>query len=302
MTEKDSVMIADSWVGATMWHVKVGVDYFEAMGMPLLSGRSFEQGPDDAYAVVLSESAARDRWQGREAIGRIVHYPPIPEGRPPPPRWYTVVGVVENVPATDLTESKDRSGIIYFREGAPRWGERTMTIVMRTSTPPLDLIDAVRATVQSLDADLPIGNIRTMEEYVQTGRAQMAFTMVLLVVGGVAALLLGVVGIYGVIAYVVGRRTSEIGIRMALGARATDVKGLVLRQGGSVVVVGVVIGLAGAFALTRMMESVVFGVSPTDPATFITASVGLLVIGLLATYVPARRAAAVDPVEALRAD
>ena len=130
----------------------------------------------------------------------------------------------------------------------------------------------------------------------------MAFTMVLVVIGGIAALLLGVVGSYGVIAYVVGRRTSEIGVRMALGARASDVKTMVLRQGGSVVVVGVLIGLVGAFALTRLMDAMVFGVSPTDPATYVAASLGLLVIALLATYVPARRAADVDPVEALRAD
>ena len=177
-----------------------------------------------------------------------------------------------------------------------------MTVVMRTSTPPIDLIDAVRSTVWSMDADLPLANMQTMDQAVRGARAQMAFTMVLLVIGGVAALLLGVIGIYGVIAYVVGQRTSEIGIRMALGAKASDVKLLVLRQGGRVVVVGVVIGLAGAFALTRVMGSVVFGVSPTDPATYVAASTGMLIIALLATYVPARRAAGVDPVEALRAD
>ena len=180
--------------------------------------------------------------------------------------------------------------------------ERVMSFVMRTATPPLGLVDAVRNTVRSMDANLPVAHVQTMEEYVRAARAPMAFTMVLLVIGGVAALLLGVIGIYGVIAYMVGRRRSEIGIRMALGAGAADVKGMVLRQGGRLALLGVLFGLAGAFALTRVMESVLFGVSPTDPATYIAASTGLLVIALLATYLPARRAAGVDPVEALRAE
>ena len=297
LTEKDSARVL-----VDMWPVRVGTGYFETMQIPLISGRVFQQLPDDNYSIVLSKSLAEARWPGGDPIGRIVHYPPIPEGRPPPPRWYTVVGVVADVPSSDLREDPEMRRAIYFSEGRPRGDGRTMTVVMRTSTPPLDLIDEVRSTVWSLDADLPLGNIRTMEEYVRTARSQMAFTMVLLVIGGVTALLLGVIGIYGVISYVVGRRTAEIGIRMALGAKAADVKAMVLRQGGGVVVVGVLIGLVGAFSLTRVMEAVVFGVSPTDPATYIASSIGLLVIALLATYLPARRAAEVNPVEALRAD
>jgi ABC-type antimicrobial peptide transport system permease subunit len=162
-------------------------------------------------------------------------------------------------------------------------------LAVRTATAPLGLVDAVRTTVRAMDATLPVAHVQTMEDYVRAARAPMAFTMVLLALAGVTALLLGVVGIYGVIAYVVGRRTAEIGIRMALGARAANVKGMVLRQGGSVALLGVLFGLVGALALTRVMASVLFGVSPTDPATYVAASIGLLVLTLLATYVPARR-------------
>ena len=275
--------------------------YFEAMRIPLLSGRTFGPEPHDNFAVVVSETLAKVRWPGVDPIGRRVARFFLNVTDPaehPPDEWYTIVGVVGDVVEKQLTDGGGaRARIIYYRRTP-----RAMTVVMRTSTPPLDLIDAVRNTVWSMDAKLPVANIQTMDQAVRGARAEMAFTMVLIVIGGVAALLLGVIGIYGVITYMVGRRTHEIGIRMALGADASDVSRMVLRQGGSVVVVGVLIGLAGAFALTRVMESVVFGVSPTDPATYFAASIGLLVIALWATYLPARRAAKVDPVEALRAN
>ena len=141
-----------------------------------------------------------------------------------------------------------------------------------------------------------------MEAVVADSGAEMAFTMVLLAIAALIALLMASVGIYGVLAYVVGRRTGEIGVRMALGARASQVSLMVLRQGGKVVLIGLAIGLVGALALTRLMEAILFNVSPTDPATYVGVTVLLLAIGLLATYLPARRAAGVDPMEALRAD
>jgi putative ABC transport system permease protein len=290
----------------TVWRVKASANYFEVMRIPLLAGRLFESGPGDSLSVLLSASAARDRWPGEDPIGRRVYFGWNPLNNPDrsPPWWYTVVGVVGDVPVAELTgpEEERLSRIMYYRRGAPNGSERVMSFVMRTATPPLGLVDAVRNTVRSMDANLPVAHVQTMEESVRAARAPMAFTMVLLIIGGVAAPLLGAIGIYGVISYVVGRRTHEIGIRMALGAEAKDVRRQVLRQGGSVVLVGVLIGLTGAFALTRLMESVVFGVSPTDPATYFAASAGLLAIALLAMYVPARRAAEVDPVEALRVD
>jgi len=285
-----------------MRNMVVSASYFETMRMELLAGRLLEPGPADSLSIVISAAAAEDRWPGEDPLGRVVWFG-NPTREPPPPQWHTVVGVVADVPVSAVTgDRRVNYRIAYYPEGAPRCCVQTMTVAMRTSTPPLDLIEAVRSTVRSMDASLPMGNIRTMEDYLASARAPMVFTMVVLIVGGMVALLLGVIGIYGVISYVVGRRGTEIGIRMAVGATAADVKAMVLRQGGSVIVVGVLLGLLGAFALTRMMESVIFGVSPTDPATYVAASVGLLVIALLATYLPARRAARVDPVEALRAD
>ena len=179
---------------------------------------------------------------------------------------------------------------------------QAMTIVMRTATPPLELVEAVRNTVRSLDANVPVAHIQTMEGVMSSARAQMAFTMVLLAIAGMVALALESIGIYGVLAYVVSQRTSEIGIRMALGARPEDVRHMIMRQGGAVVLVGLGIGLAGAFTLTRVMEAVLFNVSATDPATYIGVSIGLLAIALLATYVPARKAAGANPVDALRVE
>ncbi len=281
---------------------KVSSGYFEMMRIPLLAGRLFEPGPGDSLSVLLSATLARDRWPGENPIGRLVDLGNWTN--PQPPRWYTVVGVIGDLPVDNqlMTRGSALSRVTYFPVSAPDVGVGTMTFVMRIATPPLGLVDAVRGTVRSMNPNLPVDRVQTMEEYVRTARAPLAFIMVLLVIGGVAALLLGVIGIHGVIAYTVGRRTNEIGIRMALGARAADVSRMVLREGGSVAVLGVLVGLAGAFALTRVMDSVVFGVSPTDPVTYISASVGLLVIALLATYLPARRAAEVDPLEALRAD
>ncbi|MDP6579223.1 MAG: ABC transporter permease [Vicinamibacterales bacterium] len=287
---------------STVWKVAASPGYFEVLRIPLVAGRLFEPGPRDAWSVVLSASAARARWPGQDPIGRLVTIGS--STGPPPDRWYTVVGVVGDLPVAELTGPEERrlSQAIYFPKAAHAASPHLPSYVMRTSTPPLALVDAVRASVRSIDANFFLSHIHTLEASVQTARAPMAFTMVLLVIAGVAALLLGAVGIYGVIAYMVGRRTREIGVRMALGALPADVKGMVLRQGGRVVLAGVLVGLAGAFALTRLMESMVFGVSPTDPATYVAVSVGLMLVTLLASYVPARRAAAVDPTVALRAD
>ncbi len=153
-----------------------------------------------------------------------------------------------------------------------------------------------------MDRNLPIARIRTMEQIVSDAGIQMAFTMVMLVIAAFVAVLLGAVGIYGVISYVVAQRTGEIGVRMALGARAADVSRMVLKQGGSVAAFGLGLGLLGAFALTRLMRALLYGISPTDPATFVGVSALLLVIALVATYLPARRAARVDPVQALRSE
>jgi predicted lysophospholipase L1 biosynthesis ABC-type transport system permease subunit len=180
------------------------------------------------------------------------------------------------------------------------WVPRNFTLVVKVDREPMDAAAAVREAVWGLDRNLPLAQMRTMEEVLERSTARTSFTMLLLLVAAAMAVLLGAVGNYGVISYVVSQRTREIGVRMALGAARGDVAGLVLRQGLWMALGGVAIGLAGAFALTRLLRALLFEVSPTDPATFGAVSVVLVAVALLASYLPARRAASVDPLEAIR--
>jgi ABC-type antimicrobial peptide transport system permease subunit len=166
----------------------------------------------------------------------------------------------------------------------------------------MSIANAVRAAAAQVNPNVALGRMRSLEMIVSAATARMAFTMILLLIAGCIALLLGAVGIYGVISYVVGQRTSEIGVRMALGARPTDVSAMVLRQSGLVVGIGLAIGLGGAFALTRLMTSLLFGVTATDAATYGAVTAFLLSVAALASWLPARRAAALDPLIALRRD
>src|SRR5690606_5592991 len=177
-----------------------------------------------------------------------------------------------------------------------------LVYVVKSSVPPESLIPAVRQAVWDLDDGLPLANVRSLEALVTEATAPAAFALVLVGLAALIALLLGMVGVYAVIAYAVSRRTAEIGVRIALGARAADVRRLVLRQGGAVVAAGLAVGLAGALALTRLMRGMLFGVSPTDPATFVALTALLALVGAAALSLPARRAAHVDPVEALRSE
>jgi ABC-type antimicrobial peptide transport system permease subunit len=177
-----------------------------------------------------------------------------------------------------------------------------MTFTVRTATPSLGLVDVIRREARELDAGVPFAHVRTLEQLVAESGMQMAFTMVLLVIAGGVALTLGLVGVYGVISYVVGQRRNEIGVRLALGARGADVRRMVLQQSGAVAAIGLGIGLAGAFGMTRLMEALLFGVTPTDPLTYGTVSVALLAVTILASYLPARRAAGIDPVQALKSE
>jgi ABC-type antimicrobial peptide transport system permease subunit len=173
-------------------------------------------------------------------------------------------------------------------------------VVRSVSRNPMDLLDAAREAVWAVNPNLPVARVRTLDEYVDRSMAQTSFTLIMLDIAAAVALFLGSVGIYGVISYVVSQRTREIGVRMALGAEQRDVSRMVLKQASLLAGGGVVIGLAGAMGLTRLMSSLLFGVSPMDPVTFGSVAVGLAAVALVASYVPARRAAKVDPVVALR--
>jgi putative ABC transport system permease protein len=278
-------------------------EYFRAMGIPLLAGRTFRPvdpaRPTDE--IVVSAALAERFWPGKSALGRR-----IMQGLPQEERvWSTIVGVVGSVRDEGLHEKPSEAIYYPLRRIVPAdeegdWVPRNFTLVVKVEGEPMDAAAAVREAVWGLDRNLPVAQVRTMEEVVERSTARTSFTMLLLLVAAAMAVLLGAVGNYGVISYVVSQRTREIGVRMALGAARGDVAGLVLRQGLWMALGGVAIGLAGAFALTRLLRALLFEVSPTDPATFGAVSVVLVAVALLASYLPARRAASVEPLEAIR--
>lgn len=276
--------------------------YFRALGIPLLAGRAFE--PDDyrllRRVAVVSASMARHYWPEGGAIGRRIA-PGLGEDQRFD--WYTVVGLVGDVHDTALDEPADEM-VYYPTAGLDQAGDtftvRTRTIALRSAGPPLALTRAVREAVWSLDPNLPVVNLRTTSMIVSRSMARTAFTMVLLAIAAAVALLLGTVGLYGVVSYVVSQRTREIGVRMAIGARPTDVRRMVVRQGLVVSGLGAAVGLVAAFALTRVMNALLFGVSATDPIIFVAVPIVLLATAAGAAYLPARRASGIDPMEALR--
>jgi ABC-type lipoprotein release transport system permease subunit len=239
---------------------------------------------------------ARQLWPGESAVGKRVRTGGFDVRADTP--WMTVIGVVGRI-KQDALDADARMAIYRAHTQFPGRG---LNVVLRAGTDPLTLASAVRREIRALDPELPIYNLRTMESRVNESLAPRRFSMLLLVLFASLALGLAAVGIYGVIAYLVTQGTREIGIRIALGASPRGIRALVVRQGAVIAAMGLAVGVAGAFVLTRFMHSLLFGVRPTDPATFAGIAVVLILIALLASYVPARRAARVDPVVSLRAE
>jgi putative ABC transport system permease protein len=235
---------------------------------------------------------ARGFWPNEDPIGkRIMMGAPMPE-RP----WLTIVGVVGDVRNSGLeTPPLPQMYASYLQNPT-----RSMTLVISTALAAQTLTTAIERQVNALDKDLPIYDVKSMEQRLSNSVAQPRFRTLLLAIFAVLALVLSAVGIYGVMSYSTQQRTHEIGIRIALGAQTGDVLKLVVRQGMVLTLIGVVIGLALSFALTRFLSSLLFGVSATDPGTFVAVSVLLATVALVACYMPARRAAKVDPIVALR--
>ncbi len=277
-------------------YIPVSANYFETMGIRLTKGRLFTKsdGADSPLVVVINETLARRIWPGEDPIGKRVKQG-WPESETP---WREVVGVVNDVKLNGLERETPLETYVPLTQESPR----SFGLAVRTAGDPLAAATAVERAIHSLDKDLPVSQVLTMDQLLGNSLSQRRLTLVLLASFAVLALLLAAIGVYGVIAYSVRQRTNEIGIRMALGAQTGDVLKLILTQGLKLALIGVVIGLAAAFALTRWMETLLFGVRPADPLTFVVIAAVLTLVALLACYIPARRAAKVDPMVALRCE
>src|SRR2546426_7903309 len=264
------------------------------MGMRLVRGRLFTaaDGPQSSSVIVINETLARRIWPGEDPLGKR-----LKQGWPETPgTWREVVGIVADVKFEGLSELTPLQVYMPFAQSPTS----DLAFVVRTDGDPASLQPAVVAAVHALDRDLPVFSVRTMDRVLDASIARERMAVLVLMVFAVVALTLASVGLYGVVAHGVTERTHEIGVRIALGAERRHVLGLVVRQGLSAAAVGAAIGLAGAAALSRTMEGLLFGVTATDPLTFAAVILMLLSVTVVACYVPARRATRVDPTTALR--
>jgi putative ABC transport system permease protein len=295
----------DGWVGApnavrpTASVQAVTPGYFAAMGIPLLTGRLFEPGDqtEAPLVAVVSEKLARDYWAGRSPLGGRIRRDGDDE------RFAQVVGVVPDVHQEGLERSSTWGTLYLVHAQTPyTWGPtRSMTLTVRSVVEPTSLVSAIRREVHALDPSVPLYQVRTMEQVIADGTATRRFAMLLQLLFALVALMLSAVGLYGVLAFTVARRTGEIGIRMALGATSAEIRRMVVRQGMRLVAIALAVGVIGALATGRLLGSLLFGVSPRDPLTYAVVLGMLTAVALLACWIPARRASGVDPAEALRA-
>jgi predicted permease len=277
----------------------VGPRYFETLRTPLLSGRDFTT-QDRAGApqvVIINETLARRYFPNGDALGKRLIFGAY-RGSPIPLQHLEIVGVVKDAKYMDMTEQPRRMMFLPLAQSY----RPEVRLHVRTAQDPNAMVAAIRRETQKLDANLPVYNVKTLEEQKDRSLYAARLAATLLSVFGGLALLLASVGLYGVMAYVVGQRRREIGVRLALGARRRDIFGLVVKEGMALVAAGVAVGLAGAIAGTRLLATFLYGVEPTDAATFIGVALLLAAVALLANYLPARRAAQTDPMLALRAE
>jgi putative ABC transport system permease protein len=269
----------------------IGPEWFKTMGVPIKAGRGFTQA-DNAQApkvLIANEALVRRYWPNENPIGKHVLL-----GRQTAPA--EVVGVAADVKNSGLAVASQPQ--LYLPFPQLPWGN--MNLLVRTAVDPHSLVSAVRAQIAAIDPEQPVTGIQTIDELLDTSRAQPRFTMLLLGAFSATALVLAVVGIYGVLAYSVTQRQQEMGVRLALGATRANILRLIVGQGLLLALVGVGTGLTAALALTRVMASMLYGVSARDFTTFALAPLAFVAIALLASYLPARRATRADPREALR--
>jgi len=295
--ERDGTVVAEG-AGASS-------RYFAALGIPLKSGRDFDDRDTEegAGVLIVSESFARRFFPGEDPIGKRLRFPglgqqrQVPGGGGPPP-WLSIVGVVGDV-KTESLALEDRP---TFYRPLQQASSPIFTFVVRGNAPASVLGPRLEATIRELDPELPVFAVRTMEEAMAATIAERRFAMQLLALFAAAALALSAVGIYGVIAYGVAQRTREIGIRMALGARPSDVRRMLLLEGARLAAVGVAVGFVGAMLLTHAMSALLYGVGPRDPLTLVSVPAMLAAVAMAACFFPARRASRVDPITALRSE
>jgi predicted permease len=280
--------------------------YFEALGMRLLRGRGIDRGDVERSGpiVVVNKAFADVVFPNQDPIGQRIK----PSTRAPD--WLTIVGIVSNTPTISLAEPSAFNQVFMPMSlaGGPEIPAQlligpnvaTMSYVVRSATPPTDLVSPVRSAIGGIDANLALAQSGTLQQILDRASLQMRFTMVLIAIAAGVALMLGMVGIYGVMSYVVSQRTGEIGVRLALGAEPGRIAAMIVRQGGTVALAGITIGLAAAWAGSRFIASLLYGVSPRDPGVFAATTLTLLGVALLACWLPARRAARLSPLEALR--
>jgi putative ABC transport system permease protein len=274
-------------------------DYFSTIGIPIKRGRGFtnEDKEGSPRVVLLTESAARQYFPSEDPIGKTIN---LGWGKGPgrPKAGGEVVGIVGDVKEAGLDEPNQPQIYLPLRQ----WPVSAMSVVIRTATPPASLAEMVRADVHAVDPNLPLSNVRTLDQIVARSISQPRFYMTLLTIFAGVALALAAIGIFGVLSYAVAQRTREIGIRMALGAQERSVVTLVVRQAMGMVLAGVVCGTIAALLLSQTLTKMLFRVTPTDPTTFGAVGLVLIAVALVASYMPARRATRVDPIVALRAE
>jgi predicted permease len=304
----DSVILAEGYQMApgesliSPYQVRITPGYMEALKQPLKSGRYFNDSDTTTSqpVVIVDEALARKFWPGQNPVGRRMYKPENAEDLTKPGqnvRWITVVGVVGETKMAGLVSSDTRFGTYYFP--ATQDGIRTSTLVIRTTGNPLALSGAVRQALASIDPELPLYSVKTMEDRIGESLTDRRTPMMLAGMFAVVALFLAAMGLYGVLAYQVAQRRKEIGIRMALGSEPRGIFTLVLREGVTLLAFGLVVGLAGAFAIRRAMESQLYDISAMDPVVLAAVAGVLGMVAVVACAVPARRAARIDPSTAL---
>jgi putative ABC transport system permease protein len=297
-----------------VWWRAIGGGYLEAAGIRLLRGRTIDRGDVDRQEaiVVVNKALADAYFPNGDPIGERIRPSTPPTSRNPIPPWLTIVGVVANTPIATLAEMTPQPQIympMSIAGGPDIAAERligpsvaTMSYLLRSAMPAAALTAAAGEAVGAVNPNLALARVRTLQQALDRSAAQMAFTMALIAVAAAVAVLLGIVGIYGVVTYVVSQRTNEIGVRLALGADPRRVSAMIVRQSGLVVLAGMLVGLAAAFATSRLLATLLYGVSPRDPGVFAMTLLLLFTVAIGAVWFPARRAARISPLEALRAE